>query len=101
MRTLEIIIGDTTELSVEIEDGAEDADELKLTIYASKSQEEGFTGELLSVEPSSYVEGVATFIFETEGLAFSPKTLFGRFHIENNSKKSNTYFKLKFVYSVL
>jgi len=98
MDTVNITIGNTVEISVEVEELSDSPTEAKIEIYKTYSYATGLTDNVLTVQPSSISNGVISFLFDTDTLMSSPGTLYGRFFVLDSGRKINAYFKLKFKY---
>jgi len=98
METLKVIVGNTVDFIVDVEGMSNSPDEIFLKIYDKQIFGVGFTDELLSVVPTGIADGSAKFVFDTDTIANIPATKYGRFYVNDNGKKINAYFKIKFVY---
>ena len=98
MENLEVTVGNTVDFYIDVEGLSDSPTEAKIEIYSSKVYPDGLADLVITHLPVSITGITAKFVFDTELIAPHPKSLYGRFFINDNGKKINAYFKIKFVY---
>jgi hypothetical protein len=98
MENLEVTVGNTVDFFVDVEGMENDPTEAKLYLYRKKEFPDGLTDLIEVLEPSSISGQTILFTFDTDAMAPHPMSIYGRFFVNDQNKKINAYFKLKFTY---
>ena len=98
METLDIVVGNTVDFFVDVEGLSASPTEAKIEIYKSKIYPDGLQELLKTIQPVSISGQTIQYTFDTDELAPTPSVLYGRFFVNDSSKKINAYFKLRFSY---
>ena len=98
MDTMKITVGNTVDFLVDVEGLSANPTDAKIEIYSEKKFPEGLQGLVETFTPVNISGETIQFVFDTDQLAPAPKRLYGRFYVNDSSKKINAYFKMSFVY---
>lgn len=98
METLYITVGNTVDLTVDIDNISTNSKDAKIEIYKDKKYPDGLQNLVETISSDKISDSSVQFIFDTDRIAPYPSLLYGRFFIDDNGKKINSYFKLKFTY---
>ncbi len=91
-------IGNTIDMDIEVDGMSDNPTDISLTLFREKIFGEGLVDEIVRMTPTSIASGVALFVFDTDTITSIGTTIYGRFMVEDNAKKINAYFALKFTY---
>ena len=91
-------IGNTIDMDIEVDGMSDNPTDISLTLFRKKEFEFGLLDEIIKMSPVSITAGVALFVFDTDSITNISTTIYGRFMVNDNEKKINAYFTLKFVY---
>jgi len=98
METLNIIVGNTVDFYVDVDDLSAPPSEAFIEIYRKKVFPDGLQDLITTIKPVSVSDQTILFTFDTDTMAPAPSVLYGRFFVNSGGKKINAYFKLKFTY---
>ncbi len=98
MTKMQATIGNTIDMDIEVEGMSNTPTTIYLALFRKKDFNDGLLDEIVRMAPVSISEGVALFVFDTDTITNVGTTVYGRFMVEDNEKKINAYFSLKFVY---
>jgi len=98
METLDVVVGNTVDFFVDVEGMTDSPTEAKIEIYKNKVYGIGLEEIVDTFLPSLISGQTIQFSFDTDVMAPIPSVLYGRFFVNDNGKKINAYFKLKFIY---
>lgn len=91
-------IGNTIDMDIEVDGMSDNPTDISLALYRRKDYQLGLLDEISRMSPVSISSGVALFVFNTDTITNTSTTIYGRFNVEDNEKKINAYFSLKFIY---
>jgi len=98
METLDITVGNTVDFFVDVDGLSDNPTEAKIEIFRTKKYPDGLQDIIDTFNPVSITGTTIQFSFDTDTMAPVPSVLYGRFFVNDESKKINAYFKLKFSY---
>lgn len=98
MTKMQATIGNTIDMDIEVDGMSDNPTDISLTLFRKKDFSEGLIEQIIRMAPVSISNGIALFVFDTDTITNVGTTVYGRFMVEDNEKKINAYFALKFVY---
>ncbi len=98
METLNVVVGNTVDFFVDVDNLSDSPTEAKIEIYKVKKYPDGLQEIIDTFTPVLIAGQTIQFTFDTDTMAPVPSVLYGRFFVSDAGKKINAYFKLKFTY---
>jgi hypothetical protein len=98
METLDVVVGNTVDFFVDVDNLSDSPTETKIEIYRVKKYPDGLQDLIATFTPVQISGQTIQFTFDTDAMAPTPNVLYGRFFVNDAGKKINAYFKLKFAY---
>lgn len=98
MKTLNVVVGNTVDLHVVVNNLSDTPTEASIDLFRTNIYGQGLGEKFQTFAPDLIENGVVVFVFNTHEWAPIPGSCFGRFHILDNGKHVNAYFKLKLTY---